>query len=225
MSFKTNIIIALILILSTLFIPTAFAFNQKVNVEDRKTEAAITLKQMKKFAAIRDVNIDLSIPKELQSLPLSSNSTEPAPVADKAKSPDADLPRPLNNQNLNQKPQAVEQSKIVARQPNTTTNSQPVIYNTEYIKKRICEVFGPQCSNALIIAQRESGFRIKVISPTNDYGLFQINCPSHAAKVGGDCTKLFDLETNLSVAKQIFNASGWCPWTTAKYLSQPCNIK
>jgi hypothetical protein len=88
----------------------------------------------------------------------------------------------------------------------------------DQIKKRICEVFGSQCKNALIIAQHESSFNPKALSYTDDYGVMQVNCGWHAAKVGGDCTKLYDVETNLRVAKQIYDDSGWKAWATEKFL-------
>lgn len=112
---------------------------------------------------------------------------------------------------------AVPQLRILP----TVMKPQPVLYpmySIDYIRQRICEVFGSQCRNALIIAQRESGFNPRAVSPTADFGVMQINCPSHASKVGGDCTRFFDLETNLRVAKMIYDASGWRPWTTSKYL-------
>jgi hypothetical protein len=91
----------------------------------------------------------------------------------------------------------------------------------EYIKQRICEVWGPlQCANAIKIAQLESGLRTNARSSSNDFGVMQVNCTAHAKKVGGDCTKLYDLETNLRVAKQIYDGSkGWSPWTTSKMLA------
>ena len=109
------------------------------------------------------------------------------------------------------------QTKNIAA--NTTIVAQT--YDQEYIKKRICEVWGPaQCANAIKIAQLESGLRTHVKSPTNDFGVMQVNCTAHAKKVGGDCTKLYDLETNLRVAKQIYDGSrGWSPWTTSKMLA------
>jgi len=89
---------------------------------------------------------------------------------------------------------------------------------TEYIKRRICEVFGPNCKEALIIAKYESGYREKVISRTGDYGVFQLNCRWQKRRVGGNCKKFLDLETNLRIAKQIYSEQNWRPWYTRKYL-------
>ncbi len=114
--------------------------------------------------------------------------------------------------------------KVAYKKSRTSTYTKPVIRKPVTvaapadIKKRICEVFGSQCNNALIIAKYESSFRTGVISRTGDYGLFQINCRWQGHRVGGNCSALLDLETNLRVAKQIFNEQGWNPWYTKKFL-------
>jgi hypothetical protein len=92
--------------------------------------------------------------------------------------------------------------------------------NTDnYYARRVCEEFGAQGNNALIIAYYESHYNNGALSPTNDYGFFQINCPSHRAKVGGDCTKLYDFETNLRIAKQVYGGRGnWSAWYTSHRL-------
>ena len=48
-------------------------------------------------------------------------------------------------------------------------------WNKEQTTARIIEVFGDNAENALKIAQCESGIRDNAISPTNDYGVFQIH--------------------------------------------------
>jgi len=89
-----------------------------------------------------------------------------------------------------------------------------------YFVKRLCEVFGSQGNNALIIAFHESRYNNMALSPTNDYGMMQINCKAHKAKVGGDCTRLYDFETNLRIAKQVYDGRGgtWAAWTAKKFL-------
>jgi hypothetical protein len=90
---------------------------------------------------------------------------------------------------------------------------------TEHVKKRICEVFPDNCQEALVIALHESGYNIKAQSSSSDSrGVFQIHCPSHRNKVGGDCNKLYDLETNLKIAHDIFARQGWSPWSTKVFL-------
>lgn len=102
--------------------------------------------------------------------------------------------------------------------PTPTTPPIAEVTNIAYMQQRICEVFGEQCENALIIAKYESGFKNNIVSKTNDYGLFQLNCRWQGRRVGGDCTKFFDFETNLRVAKQIYDEQGWNPWYTKIYL-------
>ncbi len=114
-------------------------------------------------------------------------------------------------------------TKVAVPQPQQIPQAQPaVVANNNddigYIKRRICEVFGKECSNALIIAEHESGFRNRVVSRTNDYGLFQLNCRWQGRRVGYNCSRFFDMETNLRIAKQIFDEQGWNPWTTKKFL-------
>jgi hypothetical protein len=92
------------------------------------------------------------------------------------------------------------------------------IYSTEEIKTKICQVFVNNCNEALIIAFRESGYRQFAVSKTNDYGVFQMNCRWQKRRVGGNCNNFFDVDTNIRVAKQIYDEQGWNPWTTKKYL-------
>lgn len=90
----------------------------------------------------------------------------------------------------------------------------------ELVKQRICEVFGPYCSQALIIAQRESGFNTNAYNASGSMGVFQINCPSHRRRVGGDCSKLYNMNTNIQIAYDIFREQGysWNAWSTKIYL-------
>ena len=46
-----------------------------------------------------------------------------------------------------------------------------------------------------------------IISPTGDYGIFQIN-EVHAGRVGGDLTRLLIPEVNVRVAYEIYSESG-----------------
>ncbi len=93
-----------------------------------------------------------------------------------------------------------------------------IAYEPNSMKARICEVFGNQCQNALIIAEHESHFNTNAISKTNDYGVFQLNCKWQGKRVGYDCKKFLDFETNLKLAKQIYDEQGWYPWSTKIYL-------
>lgn len=76
--------------------------------------------------------------------------------------------------------------------------------------------FGSEVDYALRIMQCESGGNSGALSHTGDRGLMQVN-HVHAAKVGGNLDLLYDPETNLRVAKQIRDGSGWAAWS--------CNYK
>ncbi len=91
-------------------------------------------------------------------------------------------------------------------------------YTKEQIQDKICAVFGNKCNEALIIAKMESGYRPWAISRTNDYGVFQLNCRWQKQRVGGDCRKFLNPDTNIRIAKQIYDEQGWKPWTTKIYL-------
>lgn len=91
-------------------------------------------------------------------------------------------------------------------------------YTKEQIMAKICQVFKNNCQEALIIAKHESGFRPWAISSTNDWGVFQLNCKWQKRRVGGDCRRFLDPDTNIRIAKQIYDEQGWNPWTTKRYL-------
>lgn len=73
-----------------------------------------------------------------------------------------------------------------------------------------------QVNNALLTMRKESGCRANAVSPAKDYGLMQINFPSHSKRVGGNANLLFDPATNIRVAAQIYRESGWCPWVAVR---------
>lgn len=104
------------------------------------------------------------------------------------------------------------------------------------VEQMIVEAFGKDAKTALCIAKAESG-----INPTREnrgvasgkykgecsIGLFQINLKSngctgravHWAKAKGETLEekvewLKVPENNIAVANQIFEASGWAPWST-----------
>lgn len=83
----------------------------------------------------------------------------------------------------------------------------------EIIKKH----FGKDAEKAIDCFRSESGLRAEAINTANrngtvDRGVAQINSV-HCGKIQGDCaTALLDAETNIKVAKQIFDRSGFNPW-------------
>lgn len=92
----------------------------------------------------------------------------------------------------------------------------------EHVKRRICAYFTNNCNEALIIASSESGFRSNAASSgyfaTADFGVMQLNCRWQKNRVGGNCLKFLDLETNLRIARQIYLEQGWKPWSTRHLL-------
>lgn len=77
------------------------------------------------------------------------------------------------------------------------------------------QYFGAETDYALRIMQCESGGNTAAHSPTDDYGLMQVNSV-HAGKVGGNLSALFDPATNLQIAKQIRDGSGWSAWSCSR---------
>ena len=76
----------------------------------------------------------------------------------------------------------------------------------------ICRVFGKDCAIAKAISQAENGTRqCDRIGVSGDIGIFQIAPQFHYNKVK-HIDDLKDCLTNILVAKQIYDASGWFPW-------------
>lgn len=77
---------------------------------------------------------------------------------------------------------------------------------------------------AAAIALAESGGDTTNVSPTNDYGLWQINIDAHP-EYRDDPSSLFDPTTNCRAAIAISsNGSNWRPWCTA-YADGACGTK
>lgn len=96
--------------------------------------------------------------------------------------------------------------------------STPKTEVTELIKKH----FGDDADKAIICFKSESGLRANAFNGKNkngtwDAGISQINqihCPKIGEKAGStDCkNRLFDVETNLSIAKKIYDGRGFNAW-------------
>lgn len=84
----------------------------------------------------------------------------------------------------------------------------------------IVQVFGDDCRMALAISQAENGTRQcdRVSKPNSngsyDIGVFQINTIHTPSK--GNIKQLKECMHNIKVAKQIFDAQGWSPWSVYK---------
>lgn len=87
------------------------------------------------------------------------------------------------------------------------------------VDNRLRETFGDQYNVAQAVMRAESGGRADANNTNRngsvDRGLFQINS-IHTKKVGGDLDSLYDIETNIRVAKQIYDGSGWFAWSAYK---------
>lgn len=106
------------------------------------------------------------------------------------------------------------QPKAAAPAPAATVTPTPVASTSgvEQWRSLVASYFGSETDYALRIMQCESGGNTAAHSPTNDYGLMQVNAV-HAAKVGGDLSALYNPETNIRIAKQIRDGSGWKAWS------------
>ncbi|MDZ7732233.1 MAG: transglycosylase SLT domain-containing protein [Acidimicrobiia bacterium] len=81
----------------------------------------------------------------------------------------------------------------------------------------VCSYDWP-CQQALAIARCESTMRPHVISPTNDYGLMQIN-GVHRGRwraMGYSEADMLRPGPNLAVAHAIWAEQGWGPWSCAR---------
>jgi hypothetical protein len=81
------------------------------------------------------------------------------------------------------------------------------------VTELICNVFGKNCKIALAIAKAESGLRCDAIGDGSlnpkSYGLFQIRAFWNRPPP----EKLLDCYENIKYAHEIFNYSGWSPWS------------
>jgi TolA-binding protein len=88
--------------------------------------------------------------------------------------------------------------------------------NCESYRSTVAAYFpASQVNSALLAMRRESSCNPNAVSPSGDYGLMQIHFAAHSKKVGGNVKALFDPQTNVKVAAQVYKESGgWGPWTT-----------
>jgi hypothetical protein len=78
--------------------------------------------------------------------------------------------------------------------------------------------FGKHADDALRIAFCESRFDPNDVSSAGAVGVFQIRPPDHGWRVKKvkDGKDLFDPQTNVRVARHIFDHQGWRPWVCAR---------
>ncbi len=80
----------------------------------------------------------------------------------------------------------------------------------------------PQRAVAACIIKRESGGNPKAVSPTDDWGLFQLNRPSHKAQFERMYgrpfeSKALDPRLNGRYAAYLYSIAGWSPWRGGQY--------
>lgn len=99
-----------------------------------------------------------------------------------------------------------------------------IVEAPEPIKERsvdtmLRETFGDQYNIAQAVMRAESGGNTNAHHTNKngsvDRGLLQVNS-IHVKKVNGDLESLYNPEVNISVAKQIYDESGWFAWSTFK---------
>lgn len=77
-------------------------------------------------------------------------------------------------------------------------------------------------AKATCIVKRESGGNAKAVSPTDDWGLFQIHRPVHKRQFermyGAPFErKVLDPTLNGKYAAYLYSVAGWSPWAGGKY--------
>lgn len=93
------------------------------------------------------------------------------------------------------------------------------------VEEIIRKHFGDEADKAITCFKAESGLRPQALNTSNrngtwDMGVAQINS-IHCKKLGttdrGECkAKLFDVETNIKMAKSIYDGRGWNAWYACK---------
>ena len=82
----------------------------------------------------------------------------------------------------------------------------------------IRQTFPETPDKAVRVARCESGLNPGAVSPTNDYGVMQVNIVHRglAASMGYRWEQMLEVAPNLAVARAVYDdAGGWGPWTCA----------
>jgi hypothetical protein len=106
--------------------------------------------------------------------------------------------------------------ELEAEPPTTTPRAVP----ESWLRDLVCS-YDWDCGTAMRVAWCESSYRPDVISPTNDYGLMQVNRRAHSGRVaamGYTWDDLLSPGPNLEVAWAIYaEAGGWGPWRYSQH--------
>lgn len=89
---------------------------------------------------------------------------------------------------------------------------------TERIERLIRETFPEQPEVMLRIAKCESGLQPRVVSPTKDVGIYQINLAAHGQRLKELDLDPYDVEQNLIYARMLYDNRGTGDW----YMSKHC---
>ena len=119
-------------------------------------------------------------------------------------------------QEQDKKIDGVRQSKAdqVQKQSLIQVRTQPLLGGCEQYQGLVAK-YNWNVAVAMAIMQAESGCNTNSLSRTGDRGLMQINWV-HSAMVGGNLALLFDPETNMRIAYQLYQTSSWYPWSAYK---------
>lgn len=120
-------------------------------------------------------------------------------------------------QDLSAAPLTIDTSVSLIAKPVIEKKPPPVFTgmgsNVEQWRGLVQSYFGDQTENALCVMLYESGGNPNAISPTTDYGLMQIHAPLWAEPYGVSYQDLLDPNTNMSIAKSIWDTYGWSAWS------------
>jgi hypothetical protein len=118
----------------------------------------------------------------------------------------------IHREQLQPKIKPIKEELIKTAQAAETPHRESPVAPQSDIDRLICSKDW-DCKTAVAVAKAESGLRChatnKNTNGTIDSGLFQINS-IHKAKYAG--RNIFDCQTNIEVAYQIYKASNWNPW-------------
>jgi hypothetical protein len=90
------------------------------------------------------------------------------------------------------------------------------------IEEKIRETFPEDPERAVAIAKCESNLIPSAVSPTHDYGIFQIN-HIHDARLKQLGLDKFRVDDNIAFARILYNERGFKPWVCDRLVSHSNN--
>ena len=108
-------------------------------------------------------------------------------------------------------------TKIVYAQEQTEeTHNVILIATTTPIEQKIRDAFPEQPNTMLAIAKCESHMNPLAISPTHDYGIFQLNKSAHGATLTALNLDPLDVDDNIQFARMLYEKNGTRDWNMSK---------